>query len=122
MVGRGERVRAGGVEIAEPEIEERTSHVPLYKVLLHNDDETPMDFVLEILRGVFSKEATTAWKIMMEAHDTGIALVEIVPYEHAELHVDKTRSLARARQHPLTLSIEPADGSVRGPFRVTPRP
>ncbi len=109
MVGRRERGRAAEVEVAEPEIEKQTGHVPLYKVLLHNDEETPMDFVVEILRSVFAKEQETAWKIMMEAHESGIALVEIVPYEHAELHVDKTRSLARARRHPLTLSIEPAD-------------
>ena len=98
-----------GVEVAEPEVEKDSKHVPLYKVLLHNDDVTPMDFVVEVLRGVFTKDQATAWKIMMEAHEAGIALVEIVPYEHAELRVDKTRSLARARQHPLTLSIEPAD-------------
>ncbi len=109
MLVRTIRARSATIEVAEPETEERTRQVPLYKVLLHNDEDTPMDFVIEILRSVFAKEAQTAWKLMMEAHESGVALVEIVPFECAELHVDRTHSLARARRFPLTLSIEPAD-------------
>ena len=98
-----------GIELAEPEVEseEVTQHVPLYRVLLHDDDLTPMDFVTDILRRVFRKPQATASRIMYEAHGKGLALVEIVPFELAEMHVDQARSLSRTRHFPLTFSIEP---------------
>lgn len=96
------------LEVLEPEVERQTRDVPLYKVILHNDDDTPMDFVVGILRTVFKKATADAGRIMMEAHEHGFALVEVVPYEQAELHVEQTRNLARARGYPLSLSIEPA--------------
>ena len=109
MVGHVCENWADALEVAEPEIEQGTKPLPLYKVLLHNDEDTPMQFVTQILRGVFAKPLAEARAIMMEAHEQGVALVEIVPFEHAELHVDRTKSLARARGYPLALSIEPAD-------------
>jgi ATP-dependent Clp protease adaptor protein ClpS len=102
-----------GVELAQPvtnpriERKARLRRVPLYRVLLHNDDLTPMDFVIEVLRSVFARPLASASRIMHEAHAKGVALVEVVPFERAELHVDQARSLARAREFPLSFSIEP---------------
>lgn len=95
------------VQVAEPEAEARTRHAPLHRVLLHDDDETPMDFVCDVLRRVFKKNASDAMATMLEAHTGGVALVEVVPLETAELHVDQAHGLARTRHYPLTLSIEP---------------
>jgi len=95
--------------IAEPETRERTRLAPRQRVLLHDDDVTPMDFVTEVLRGVFGKPAGEAEAIMLEAHRGGVALVEVVPLELAELHVDQARSKARTRGYPLAFSTEPAD-------------
>jgi ATP-dependent Clp protease adaptor protein ClpS len=80
---------------------------PRYRVLIHNDDVTPMDFVVDVLQGVFRLEFGRARDIMMEAHTGGVAHVVTEPLEQAEFHVDQTRSLARARHYPLTFSIEP---------------
>lgn len=98
-----------GATIAEPETRERTQLAPRHRVLVHDDDLTPMDFVVDVLRGVFGKQAAEAEAIMLEAHHGGVALVEVVPLELAELHVDQARSKARTRGYPLAFSIEPAD-------------
>ena len=95
--------------VAEPEAEVRARHAPRYRVLLHDDDSTPMDFVCDVLRRVFKKSAGDAAATMLEAHTRGIALVEVVPLETAELHVDQAQGLARTRHYPLSFSIEPAD-------------
>jgi ATP-dependent Clp protease adaptor protein ClpS len=96
------------IETAEPRTTPVTRLAPRYKVLLHNDDHTPMVFVLDLLRSVFKKDHPEAFRIMMEAHTGGVALVEIVALEQAELHIDQCHSLARTRKHPLTLTCEPA--------------
>ena len=95
--------------VAEPEVEAEPRHAPRYKVLLHNDDLTPMPFVVDILQRTFKQSYNDSVKITLEAHGSGIALVEVVPLELAELHVDQARSLARGRGYPLSFSIEPAD-------------
>jgi len=85
-----------------------TRLTPQYRVLIHNDDVTPMDFVVYILMDIFKKEINEAAEIMITAHQTSVALVTILPLEQAELRVDQAHSLARAQKFPLTLSIEPA--------------
>ena len=91
------------------QIEERTEIqlAPLYRVLVHNDDLTPMDFVVSILREIFRRERQKALDIMLEAHHTGVAHVVTEPLERAEFHVDQARSLSRARHYPLSFSVEP---------------
>ena len=96
--------------VIEPTTDEKTKLIPMVRVLIHNDDVTPMGFVLYILGEVFKLDASRAHPIMMEAHETGVALVVVVePFERAELHVEQSRSLSRPRGFPLTLSIEPED-------------
>ena len=79
---------------------------PLYRVLIHNDDVTPMDFVVEVLRTVFHLALPKAVEVMLAAHQTGVALVAVLPLEQAELRVDQAHSLARAAKYPLTLTYE----------------
>ena len=93
--------------VIEPTTDEKTKLIPMVRVLIHNDDVTPMGFVLHVLGEVFKLDHSRAHTIMMEAHETGVALVVIEPFERAELHVDQSRSLARPRGFPLTFSIEP---------------
>ena len=97
---------APGVETL-PETGQEASLAPLYRVLIHNDDVTPMDFVVDVLREIFALEEPRAIEVMLEAHRRGIALVVVEPLERAEFHVDQTRSLARGRKFPLTFSVEP---------------
>ena len=93
--------------VIEPATEEKTKLFPMVRVLIHNDDVTPMDFVLYVLGEVFKLDFSRAFKVMMEAHTTGVALVVVEPFERAELHVEQSRSLSRPRGFPLTFSIEP---------------
>jgi ATP-dependent Clp protease adaptor protein ClpS len=78
-----------------------------YKVLLHNDDYTTMEFVIFILQGVFHKTIEEAEKIMMEVHRTGVGLCGIYTFEIAESKSKKVERLAREHAHPLMCSIEP---------------
>lgn len=86
--------------------EDITELAPLYKVLLHNDEETPAPFVIDILRTVF--EVPNSMDIMTEAHNTGVALVQVVSFEQAEVRVERAHALARGQGFPLTFTIEPA--------------
>ena len=78
-----------------------------YKVLLHNDDYTTMEFVIFILQGVFHKSLEEAEKIMLEVHRAGIGLCGIYTFEIAESKAKKVKTLALHHQHPLVCSIEP---------------
>lgn len=82
---------------------------PLYKVIAHNDDVTTMEFVVKVLLEIFKKSEQEAIQLMMDIHNTGLGIVDVLPLELAELRVDQTHSMARARGFPLTLTIEPAD-------------
>ncbi|HEX7898262.1 MAG TPA: ATP-dependent Clp protease adaptor ClpS [Planctomycetota bacterium] len=94
---------------AEPETRTETRLTPLYRVLIHNDDVTPMDFVIKILTEVFRLGAFRSIQVMLEAHTRGVAHVVTEPLERAEFHVDQCRSLSRPRGFPLSLSYEPED-------------
>ena len=102
----------GETPLATPQVESETDAetrlAPRYRVLIHNDDVTPMDFVVETLRGVFARLQPDAVRIMWEAHHSGVALVVVLSFEQAEWQVDRAHSLARTRKYPLTFSIEPA--------------
>jgi ATP-dependent Clp protease adaptor protein ClpS len=78
----------------------------MYKVLLHNDDFTPMDFVVEILEQYFSKDATESQKIMLEVHTKGIGLCGIYPKEIAETKAILVSEKARENQFPLKCTFE----------------
>ena len=80
---------------ADPTSETKLS--PLYRVLIHNDDVTPMDFVVRVLAEIFRLDWERSVQVMLEAHHTGVAHVATEPLERAEFHVDQARSLARPR-------------------------
>ena len=94
---------------AQPVTDTETQLSPLYRVLIHNDDVTPMDFVVDILAEIFRLPTDRAVDVMMEAHSKGLAHVVTEPLERAEFHVDQCRSLSRARLFPLTFTIEPEE-------------
>lgn len=90
-----------------PEVDAEPRLAPLYRVLIHNDDVTPMDFVVRVLREIFHLDTGKAVEIMWAAHTGGVAHVVSEPLERAEFHVDQARSLSRPRGYPLSFSIEP---------------
>ncbi len=78
-----------------------------YKVLLHNDDYTTMEFVIFILQSIFHKTIEEAEKIMLEVHQAGIGLCGIYTFEIAESKSKKVELIAKEHSHPLRCSIEP---------------
>ena len=94
-------IRLDELPVAETELE------PPYRVLIHNDDVTPFDFVMAVLRAVFFLSGRDALAVTTRAHVTGIAYVMTLPFEEAKYRVGKAHSLARAAGYPLTFSIEP---------------
>ena len=90
----------------ETEIKTNLRHMPLFRVIIHNDDKTSMDFVIYILMQYFNKEAQQALEITMEIHNNGLGLAGIYPLEHAEMKVEQTVSEARTAGFPLALTIE----------------
>jgi ATP-dependent Clp protease adaptor protein ClpS len=91
----------------ETETEERTELARRWRVLIHNDDVTPMDFVVLVLVSVFRLRLGEADRVMLEAHQTGVAHVVSLPLEEAEVRVEKAHALARAKRFPLTFTYEP---------------
>jgi ATP-dependent Clp protease adaptor protein ClpS len=77
-----------------------------YKVLLHNDDYTTMDFVVLVLMRFFHKSETEALHIMLNVHKKGVGVAGIYPLEIAETKVNHVHNMARSNNHPLKCSIE----------------
>ena len=81
----------------------------LYRVLLHNDDYTPMEFVVAILQAVFFKSESDARAVMLHAHTRGYAVAGVYSFEIAEEKVARVTSLAEEAQFPLLSTLEPED-------------
>lgn len=81
----------------------------MYKVLMHNDDYTTMEFVILVLQKFFNKNSTEAQAIMLEVHNRGFGICGIYTYEVAESKVAKVTKYARDNGHPLKCSTEPCD-------------
>ena len=86
----------------------KTKKPSMYKVLLLNDDYTPMDFVVSVLESYFSKSREEATEIMLNVHKKGVGLCGIYTYEVAETKATQVINLARRNQHPLQCHIEKA--------------
>lgn len=97
----------GTITLPEQHTEVRTRHEPRWKVILHNDNVTTMQFVVALLVQLFHKREPEAYRLMLEVHERGLAVVEWTHQERAELYVEQIHSLARPRGFPLTATIEP---------------
>ena len=106
---------AGGRRDADPEREEgvavrerpKTRRPPMYRVLLHNDDFTAMEFVIEVLVQHFEKTITEATRIMLQVHHSGIGVAGVYTRDEAETRMTIVIDEARARGYPLVMSMEP---------------
>jgi len=92
----------------EQQIEEKLELPPMYKVLLHNDDYTTMEFVVEILQQVFHKSPAEATHIMLLVHKTGLGVCGVFSEDIAETKVEIVHHLARKSGFPLRCSMEEA--------------
>ena len=99
--GRG-RTEVGVVTKTRP----KTQKPPMYKVLLLNDDYTPMEFVVHVLERFFNKPREEATRIMLHVHQKGVGLCGVFTYEVAETKVTQVIDFARQHQHPLQCTME----------------
>lgn len=88
------------------ESETRVEKPKLFKVLLHNDDFTTMEFVVFVLNYVFSLNDAEAIAIMLQVHNAGVGVAGVYPYEVATMKSEKAMNLARSREFPLLCSVE----------------
>ena len=84
----------------------KTKRPPLYKVLLLNDDYTPMEFVVHVLERFFGMSHHHAFEVMLTVHKKGEAVVGVFSFDVAETKVEQVMRLARSHQHPLQCRLE----------------
>ena len=87
--------------------ETKTALEPLYRVIIHNDDVTPMDFVVNVLTNIFFVLESDAVIIMLKAHYSGMAYVQTLPKNEAEKRINKAHFAAGLEGYPLHFSMEP---------------
>lgn len=95
-------------EQAVQESRPKLKRPPMYRVILLNDDYTPMEFVVGILESVFGLERTSATRVMLEVHTKGKGTCGIYSYEIAETKVAQVTTIAQEQQHPLLCTMEEA--------------
>ena len=100
--GGGNGTGAGVVTATRP----KTQKPSMYKVLLLNDDYTPMEFVVHVLERFFNKSQDDAMQIMLHVHRRGVGICGVYPYEIAESKVTQVVDFARKHQHPLQCILE----------------
>lgn len=93
-------------EAAVAESQEKVEEPPLFKVLLHNDDYTTMEFVVWILESVFNMPEEQAIQVMLNVHLRGIGVAGIYTYEIAETKVQRSLALAQEQEFPLLVTME----------------
>lgn len=108
-------LKNGGVEMAnkddmatvlKPKTQTKTEKPPLYKILLLNDDYTPMEFVVYVLERFFGMNNSKAGEIMLAVHKNGLAVVGVFAFEIAETKVAQVMDCASQNQHPLQCTME----------------
>jgi ATP-dependent Clp protease adaptor protein ClpS len=95
-------------EAVKERVDTKKQDPTLYKVVLLNDDYTPMQFVVDIVESVFQKSPAEAYRIMMQVHLNGRGIAGVYPWEVAETKADTVTALATEAGHPLRTTIEEA--------------
>jgi ATP-dependent Clp protease adaptor protein ClpS len=98
-------VKREGGTLLEP-AKARVKPPPLYKVLLLNDDYTPMDFVVTVLQRFFGMDRERATQIMLKVHTEGVGVCGVYPKDIANTKVEQVTRFARDNQHPLQCTME----------------
>jgi ATP-dependent Clp protease adaptor protein ClpS len=106
MGGSGQDDQDGTVIERRTKEQVKTRKPPLYKCILLNDDYTPMEFVVEILKSVFHRTQADATRIMLHVHQNGMGVAGIFPYEVAETKIRTVEELAKENQFPLKCVME----------------
>ncbi len=103
MSGDGGEDDAPGIKVAT---KTKTRRPPMYKVLILNDDYTPMEFVVHVLERFFGMSHAQAFELMLTVHKKGLAVVGVFTHEIAETKVSQVMEFAQRHQHPLQCTME----------------
>jgi len=103
---RPDNERPDGYDLAVEEARPKLKQPSLYRVVLINDDYTPMEFVVDILETIFGMERTSATQVMLEVHTKGKGICGVYNFEIAETKVAQVMGLAHQHQHPLLCEME----------------
>ena len=106
MSNRAHAPDAGTVGHVVTKTRDKTQKPSMYKVLLLNDDYTPMEFVVHVLERFFGKDQEDATRIMLHVHNHGVGICGVYTYEIAETKVTQVIDFARQHQHPLQCTME----------------
>jgi ATP-dependent Clp protease adaptor protein ClpS len=111
LVRMSDRLQQPGEEpgvVTATRTERKLKKPKMYKVLLHNDDYTTMEFVVYVLQSIFHRSETDAVQIMLHVHKHGIGVAGVYTYEVAETRAARVEVLARQHEYPLRCSLEEA--------------
>lgn len=102
--GNDPREDSGDLLLLEPKV--KTKRPPLFKVIMHNDDYTPMDFVVEVLKVIFRMPHEDALNVMLQIHNKGAGLCGVFTRDVAETKVELVMARAREQEYPLQCTLE----------------
>ncbi len=105
-IGNGKGTNGGPQTGVVVKAKPKTKKPSMYKVLMLNDDYTPMEFVVHVLERFFSKTREEATRIMLHVHHRGVGICGVFTYEVAETKVTQVMDFARQHQHPLQCTLE----------------
>ena len=105
-IGNGKGTNGGQQTGVVVKAKPKTKKPSMYKVLMLNDDYTPMEFVVHVLERFFSKTREEATRIMLHVHHRGVGICGVYTYEVAETKVTQVMDFARQHQHPLQCTLE----------------
>lgn len=100
--------QGGGDDLAVAPAKPKLKRPPMYKVLLLNDDYTPMEFVVQVLEDFFAMNREKATQVMLHVHTRGMGVCGVFAKDVAETKVAQVNDHARANQHPLLCTLEEA--------------
>lgn len=107
MSRNGSREDGEGQVVTRKRVTTKVEPPKRYKVILHNDDYTTMDFVVSILKSIFGKDPETANRMMLQVHHEGFTIAGIYPYEIAETKAAQVLAAAQANEFPFLATLEP---------------
>lgn len=96
----------GDLDVVAAQSKPELKKPPLYRVVLLNDDYTPMEFVVQVLQKIFSLDRSVATRVMLQVHTRGKGVCGVYTYEIAETKVAQVTALAQRNQHPLLCTLE----------------
>lgn len=107
-MGSKKKTSDGGVDLKDRTGSKKKIQKPKkYKCVMHNDDYTPMDFVVAVLQIVFKKDGAEAVRLMLDVHNKGSGIAGVYSKEIAETKAIRSKQIAKAAGHPFLVTIEP---------------